>query len=124
MSWRSTPAIPNACWVTSSTIWVSVTCVQRTDGTCPYPTIATSTIRTGRFRYGVPATRLLARYGSGYPTNAPRSGRSARAGHASAASPSEALSCEFAHVDVGLPGRHPSLDAAVGAAPATGRELV
>src|SRR5215207_6607702 len=101
MSWRSMPAIATACFVTSSTIWVSVISVLRTEGTCPYPTTATSTIRRGRFRYGVPAS-----------------------GHASAASPSVTLSLQCAHVGVRVARGHPALDAAAGAAPAAGRELV
>ena len=40
------PAIATACVVTSSTIWVSVIWVLRTEGICPYPTIATSIIRS------------------------------------------------------------------------------
>src|SRR5215207_3073491 len=100
MSWRSMPAIATACFVTSSTIWVSVISVLRTEGTCPYPTTATSTISAGRFRYGVPAS-----------------------GHASAASPSISLSLQCGHVAVRFAGGHPPFDPTVGAAPAASREV-
>src|SRR5690242_10613298 len=104
MSCRSMPAIATAWCVTSSTIWVSVISVLRTEGICPYPTTATSTIRTGPFRYGVPA-------------------RFVRSAHASAACPSVALPLQCAHVAVRFTGRHPAFDAAVGAAPAACREV-
>src|SRR6478609_6252140 len=104
MSWRSMPAIATACCVTSSTIWVSVISVLRTEGICPYPTTATSTIRAGPFRYGVPAWL-------------------AGSAHASAACPSISLPLQCAHVAVRLTRGHPAFDAAVGAAPAAGREV-